>query len=55
MVIKMMRDKKHSSIEDEIGEKQNKFSSKLQDAAAEKCQIQSIQVDEIVQITKLHR
>jgi hypothetical protein len=53
MVINMMWDKKHSSIEDVI--KQIKFSSNLQDEAAEKCQIQSIQVEEIVQITKLHK
>jgi hypothetical protein len=55
MVIKMMWGKKHSSIEDEISEKQIKFSSNLQDEAAEKCQIQSIQVEEIIQITELHR
>jgi hypothetical protein len=55
MVIKMMWGKKHNSIQDVISEKQIKFSSNLQDEAAEKCQIQSIQVDEIVQITELHR
>jgi hypothetical protein len=55
MVIKMMRGKKHISIEDVISEKQIKFSSNLQDEAVEKCQIQSIQVEEIVQITELHR
>jgi hypothetical protein len=55
MVIKMTRGKKHSSIEDVISEKQIKFSSNLQDEAAEKCQIQSIQVEEVVQITELHR
>jgi hypothetical protein len=38
-----------------ISQKQIKFSSNLQDEAAEKCQIQSIQVEEIVQITELHR
>jgi hypothetical protein len=54
MVIKMMRGKKHSSIEDVIIEKQIKFSSNLQNEAAEKCHIQSIQVEEIVQITELH-
>jgi hypothetical protein len=48
MVIKMMWDKKHISIEDVISEKQIKFSSNLQDEAAEKCQIQSIQAEEIV-------
>jgi hypothetical protein len=31
--------KKHSSIEDVISDKQIKFSSNLQDEAAEKCQI----------------
>jgi hypothetical protein len=55
MVIKMMWGKNHSSIEDVISEKKIKFSSNLQDEAAEKCQIQSIQVEEIVQITELHR
>jgi hypothetical protein len=55
MVKKMMWGKKHSSIEDVISGKQIKFSSNLQDEAAEKCQIQSIQVEEIVQITALHR
>jgi hypothetical protein len=55
MVIKMMWDKKHSSIKDVISEKQIKFSRNLQDEAAEKCHIQSIQVEEIVQITELHR
>jgi hypothetical protein len=38
----MMWGKKHISIEDVIGEKQIKFSSYLEDEAAEKCQIQSI-------------
>jgi hypothetical protein len=38
-----------------ISEMQIKFSSDLHDEAAEKCQIQSIQVEEIVQITELHR
>jgi hypothetical protein len=42
MVIKMMWGKKHISIEDVISEKQIKFSSKLEDKAAEKCKIQSI-------------
>jgi hypothetical protein len=42
-------------MKDEISEKQIKFSSNLQDEAAEKCQIQSIQVEEIVQITELNR
>jgi hypothetical protein len=46
---------KHISIEDVISEKQIKFSSNLQDEAAEKCQIQSIQVEQIVHITELHR
>jgi hypothetical protein len=55
MVIKMMWGKKHISIQDVINEKQIKFSSNLQDDAAEKCQIQSIQVEEIIQITELHR
>jgi hypothetical protein len=55
MVIKMMWGKKHISIEDVISEKQIKISSNLQDEAATKCQIQSIQVEEIVQITELHR
>jgi hypothetical protein len=50
-----MWDKKHISIEDVISDKQIKFSSNLQDEVAEKCQIHSIQVEEIVQITKLHR
>jgi hypothetical protein len=54
MVIKMMWGKKHSSIEDEISEKLIKFSSNLQDEATEKCQIQRIQVEEIVQITEMH-
>jgi hypothetical protein len=54
MAIKMMCGKKHSPIEDDISEKQIKFSSNLQDEVAEKCQIQSIQVEEIVQITELH-
>jgi hypothetical protein len=52
MAIKMMWGKKHISIEDVISEKQIKFSSNLQDEATEKCLIQSIQVKEIVQITK---
>jgi hypothetical protein len=51
----MMWGKKNISIEDAISEKQIKFLSNLQDEAAEKCQIQRIQVEEIVQITKLHR
>jgi hypothetical protein len=51
----MMWGKKHSSIEDEISEKHIKLSSNLHDEVAEKCQIQSIQVEEIVQITELHR
>jgi hypothetical protein len=55
MVIKMMWGIKHISIEDVISEKQIKFSSNLQNEAVEKCQIQSIQVEEIIQITKLHR
>jgi ferredoxin len=55
MVIKMMWGKKHISIEDVISERQIKFSGNLQNEAAEKCPIQSIQVEEIVQITKLHR
>jgi hypothetical protein len=55
MVIKMMWDKKYSSIKDEISEKQIKFSSNLEDEATKKGQIQSIQVEEIVQITELHR
>jgi hypothetical protein len=54
MVIKIMWGKKHISIEDVISEKHIKFSSNLQDEAAEKCQIQSIQVEEIIQITELH-
>jgi hypothetical protein len=54
MVIKMMWGKKESSIEDVISEKQIKFSSNLQDEATKKCHIQSIQVEEIVQITELH-
>jgi hypothetical protein len=45
MVIKMMSDKKHISIEDVISEKQIKFSSNLQHEEMEKCQIQSIQVE----------
>jgi hypothetical protein len=36
-----------------ISEKQIKFSSNLQDEAVEKCQ--RIQVEEIVEITELHR
>jgi hypothetical protein len=48
MVIKMMWGKKHSSINNEISEKQIKFSSNLHDEAMEKCQIQSIQVEEII-------
>jgi hypothetical protein len=55
MVIMMVWGKKHISIEDVISEKQIKFSSNLQDEVAEKCQIESIQVEEIVQITDLHR
>jgi hypothetical protein len=55
MVIKKMWGKKNISIEDVISEKQIKFSSYLQDEKTEKCQIQSIQVEEIVQITELHR
>jgi hypothetical protein len=43
------------SIEDVISEKKIKFSSNLQDEAIEKCQIQCIQVEEISQITELHR
>jgi hypothetical protein len=54
-MVKMMWGKKHISTQDVISEKQIKFSSNLQDEAAEKCQIQSIQVEEIVQITELHR
>jgi hypothetical protein len=50
-----MWSKKDISIEDVISEMQIKFSSNLQDEAAEKCQVQSIQVEEIVQITELHR
>jgi hypothetical protein len=50
MEIKMTWDKKHILIEDVISEKHIKFSINLQDEAAEKCQIQSIQVEEIVQI-----
>jgi hypothetical protein len=38
-----------------ISEKKIKFSSNLQDEAVQKCEIQSIQVEEIVQITELHR
>jgi hypothetical protein len=38
-----------------ISEKLIKFSSNLQDEAAEKSQIQSIQVEEVAQITELHR
>jgi hypothetical protein len=37
MVIMMMWGKNHSSIEDVISEKQIKFSSNLQDEAAEEC------------------
>jgi hypothetical protein len=48
-----VRQKAHF-IEDVISEKQIKFSSNLQDEAAEKFQIQSIQVEEIIQITELH-
>jgi hypothetical protein len=55
MVIKMMWGKKHISVDDVISGKQIKFSSNLQDEVAEKCQIQSIQVEEIVQNTELHR
>jgi hypothetical protein len=55
MVTKMTWGKKHSSIKDVISEKQITFSSNLQDEAAEKYQIQSIQVEEIIQITELHR
>jgi hypothetical protein len=55
MVIKMMSGKKHISIEDVISEKQIKFSRNLQDEAVKECQIQSIQVEEIVQIIELHR
>jgi hypothetical protein len=55
MVIKMMWGKKHISIEDVISDKQIKFSSNLQDEAAEKCQFQSIKIEEIVQNTELHR
>jgi hypothetical protein len=55
MVIKMMWGKKHISIEYVISENQIKFLSNLLDEAAEKCQIQSIQIEEIVQITELHR
>jgi hypothetical protein len=51
----MMWGKNQISIEDVISEKQIKFSSNLQDEAAEKCQIQSIQVEDIVQINELHR
>jgi hypothetical protein len=51
----MMWGKKHISIQNVISGKQIKFSSNLQDEAPEKCQIQSIQVEEIVQITELHR
>jgi hypothetical protein len=54
-MVKMMWGKKNISIEDMISEKQIKFSSNLQDEAVEKCQIQSIQVEEIIQITELHR
>jgi hypothetical protein len=55
-MVKMMWGKKHISIEDVISEKQIKFSRNLQDeAVAEKCQIQSIQVEEIIQITELYR
>jgi hypothetical protein len=38
-----------------ISEKQIKLSSNLQDEEAENFQIQSIQVEEIVEITKLYR
>jgi hypothetical protein len=55
MVIKIMWGKKHISIKDVISEKQIKFSSYLQDEAVENCQIQSIQVEEIIQITELHK
>jgi hypothetical protein len=55
MVIKMMWGKKHISKEDVISEKKIKFSSNLQDEATEKFQIQSIQVEEIIQITELTR
>jgi hypothetical protein len=55
MEIKMTWDKKHILIEDVISEKHIKFSINLQDEAAEKCQIQNIQVEEIVQITELHK
>jgi hypothetical protein len=54
-MVKMMWGKKHISIEDVISEKRIKFLSNLQDEAAEKCEIQSIQVEEIVQIIELHR
>jgi hypothetical protein len=54
-MVKMMWGKKHILIEDVISEKKIKFSSNLHDEVAEKCQIQSIQVEEIVQITELHR
>jgi hypothetical protein len=54
-MVKMMWGKKHILIEDVISEKQIKFSSNLQNEAVEKCQIQSIQVEEIVRITELHR
>jgi hypothetical protein len=55
MVIKMMWGKKNISIEDVTSEKQIKFSGNLQDEVAEKCQIQCIQVEEIIQIAELHR
>jgi hypothetical protein len=51
----MMWGKKHISIQDVISEKQIKFSSNLQDEAAEKFQIQTIHVEEILQITELHK
>jgi hypothetical protein len=37
-----------------ISVKQIKSSSNLQDEATDKCQIQSIQLEEILQITELH-
>jgi hypothetical protein len=54
-MVKMMWGKKHISIEDVISENHIKFSSNLQNEAAEKCQTQRIQVEEIVKITELHR
>jgi hypothetical protein len=54
-MVKMMWGKKHISKEDVISEKKIKFSSNLHDEAVEKCQIQNIQVEGIVQITELHR